>query len=164
MTPPESTPAASNSPPSNVVPFAPRHFVIDASVAIKWYVAEDRYRAARALEHFGNPLAAPDFLAVELANIAWKKARLKQIESQHAALIAAPEALSRVALLPNGPLTAAAFVCATELDHPVYDCLYLACAVHLGGVLITADDRFVRIVADSAYARFVRPLGDLQPV
>ena len=51
-----------------------------------------------------------------------------------------------------------------ELDHPVYDCLYLACAVHLGGVLITADDRFVRTVADSAYARFVRPLGDLPPV
>ena len=55
----------------------------------------------RALEHFGNILTAPDFLAVELANIAWKKARLKQIDPQHAAPIAAPEAPSQVALLPS---------------------------------------------------------------
>lgn len=160
--------AGPNSPKSNVasnvVPFMPRHFVIDASVAIKWYVAEDLSREACSLEHFDNLLAAPSLLAVELANIAWKKARLKQIGPQHAALIAAPEALSRVALLPSESLTAAAFACATELNHPVYDCLYLACAVHLGGALITADDRFVRTVAGSPYARFVRLLGNLQPV
>ena len=80
MAPPES-----NSPVSNVVPFMPRRLAVDASVAIKWYVAEDRSGEARALERFGNLLAAPDFLAVELANIAWKKARLKEIDPQHAA-------------------------------------------------------------------------------
>ena len=158
MAPPES-----NSPASNVVPFMPRRLAIDASVAIKWYVAEDRSGEARALERFGNLLAAPDFLAVELANIAWKKARLKEIDPQHAALIAAPEALSQVELLPSAPLTAAAFACAAELDHPVYDCLYLACAMQLGGVLITADDRFVRTVAGSPYTRFVRRLGSPLP-
>ena len=142
----------------------PRRLTVDASVAIKWYVAEERSEEARALERFGNLLTAPDFLAVELANIAWKKARLKQVEPQHAALIAAPEALSQVELLPSGSLTAAAFACATELDHPVYDCLYLACAVHIGGMLITADDRFVRAVAASPYARFVRRLGNPLPV
>ncbi len=149
---------------SNVVPFIPRRLAVDASVVVKWYVAEDRSREARALERFGNLLAAPDFLAVELASIAWKKARLEQIEPQHAALIAAPEALSPIELVPSGPLTAAAFACATELDHPVYDCLYLACAVHIGGMLITADDRFVRAVAGSPYTRFVRRLGSPLPV
>ena len=152
-----------NSPASNVVPFAPRRLAIDASVAIKWYVAEDRSEAAHALERFDNFLTTPDFLAVELANIAWKKACLKQIEPQHAALIAAPGALSRIELLPSGPLTAAAFACATELDHPVHDCLYLACAVHIGGMPITADDRFVRTVAASPYAGFVRALGSPLP-
>ena len=159
MAPPEA-----NSPASNVVPFIPRRLTVDASVVVKWYVAEDRSGEARALERFGNLLTAPDFLAVELANIAWKKARLEQIEPQHAALIAAPEALSPIELVPSGPLTAAAFACATELGHPVYDCLYLACAVHIGGMLITADDRFVRAAAASPYARFVRRLGSPLPV
>ena len=72
--------------------------------------------------------------------------------------------MSQVELLPSGSLTAAAFACATELDHPVYDCLYLACAVHIGGMLITADDRFVRAVAVSPYARFVHRLGSPLPV
>lgn len=152
-------PSEANPPASNVVPFMPRRLAVDASVVVKWYVAEERSEEARALERFGNLLTAPDFLAVELANIAWKKARLKQIEPQHAALIAAPEALSPIELVPSGPLTVAAFACASELDHPVYDCLYLACAVHIGGILITADDRFVRAVADSPYTRFVRRLG-----
>ena len=138
--------------------------MVDASVAIKWFVTEELSREARALERFSNFLAAPDVLAVELANIAWKKARLKQIEPQHAALIAAPEALSQIELLPGGPLTAAAFAFAAELDHPVHDCLYLACAAHLGGALITADGRFVRTVAASPHARFVRRLGSPLPV
>ena len=77
MAPPEA-----NSPASNVVPFMPRRLTVDASVAFKWYVAEERSEEARTLERFGNLLTAPDFLAVELANIAWKKARLKQIEPQ----------------------------------------------------------------------------------
>ena len=158
MAPPEANP-----PASNVVPFMPRRLAVDASVVVKWYVAEERSEEARALERFGNLLTAPDFLAVELANIAWKKARLKQIEPQHAALIAAPEALSPIELVPSGLLTAAAFACAAELDHPVYDCLYLACAIHIGGMLITVDDRFVRAVADSPYTRFVRRLGDPLP-
>ena len=152
-----------NPPESNVVPFMPRRLAVDASVVVKWYVAEDRSGEARVLERFGNFLAAPDFLAVELANIAWKKARRKEIEPQHAALIAAPEALSPIELVPSGLLTAAAFACAAELDHPVYDCLYLACAIHIGSMLITADDRFVRAVAGSPYARFVRRLGDPLP-
>jgi predicted nucleic acid-binding protein len=29
-----------------------------------------------------------------------------------------------------------------ELGHPVYDCLYLACAESADAILVTADDRF----------------------
>ena len=50
-------------------------YVIDSSVAIKWYVPEVHDVEARRLRGSGNPLHCPDFLAVELAAILWKKIR-----------------------------------------------------------------------------------------
>lgn len=32
------------------------------------------------------------------------------------------------------------------LDHPIYDCLYLALALDRGAALATADRRFIRVV------------------
>ena len=37
-----------------------------------------------------------------------------------------------------------------DIDHPVYDCLYLACADATKSVLITADHRFAKKVAGSS--------------
>ena len=46
-------------------------FVVDASVAIKWFIDEpDSAEAAFLLRH---PLSAPDLLAPERANVLWKK-------------------------------------------------------------------------------------------
>lgn len=39
-------------------------------------------------------------------------------------------------------LTAAATRLASDLDHPVYDCFYLALAVHTQYPVVTADTRF----------------------
>ena len=36
---------------------------------------------------------------------------------------------------------------AVELDHPAYDCLYLAMAVERDCPFVTADDRFLRKLA-----------------
>ncbi len=44
--------------------------VIDASVALKWVIEEDDSAAAMALL-LGEPLVAPDFLAIECANGLW---------------------------------------------------------------------------------------------
>jgi predicted nucleic acid-binding protein len=42
------------------------------------------------------------------------------------------------------------------LDHPVYDCLYLAAALDVGAPVVTADSRFVAAAAkDPASAPLV---------
>lgn len=146
-------------PAANVIPFTPRRLVVDASVVIKWYVDEEQSPDASALEHFRNTLLAPEFLAVELANIVWKKARKGEITVPQATMIVAPETLGQVELHADAPMTPEAYTLATELDHPVYDCLYLACARLHDGLVVTADDRFVRAVDDSPYATLVRPLA-----
>lgn len=48
---------------------------------------------------------------------------------------------------------------ALELRHTVYDCLYLACAERIGGVLITADVELVSAVVQTPFAPLIRALG-----
>jgi predicted nucleic acid-binding protein len=51
--------------------------VVDASVALKWVIDEDGSEAAGALL-LEEPLAAPDLLMVECANVLWTRgARLR---------------------------------------------------------------------------------------
>jgi predicted nucleic acid-binding protein len=47
------------------------------------------------------------------------------------------------------------------LRHPVYDCLYLACAVRLGTRLVTADQRLIAAVADSELAELAVHIDSL---
>jgi predicted nucleic acid-binding protein len=53
--------------------------VLDASVGVKWVVAETGHEQARAvLQHALHdelPMAMPDFMAVEVGNALWAKVR-----------------------------------------------------------------------------------------
>jgi predicted nucleic acid-binding protein len=113
-------------------------WIIDASVAIKWVVAEPGSDAAAALLGTG-PLRAPDLLLVECANVLWKKQRRGELTADLAGLAARLLLQADVELLPSRPLIERALGLAVQLDHPVYDCLYLAAAVAGGQPLVTAD-------------------------
>lgn len=123
--------------------------VIDASVAVKWVAEEDDSNAAAAL--LGESLAAPELWLAEAANALWAKHRRGEIDAAHVRdasreLVAAP-----VARLPIADLLPSATHMAIDLDHPVYDCLYLAAAQLHDTGLITADRRFVEKVASHPY-------------
>lgn len=115
--------------------------VVDASVAIKWFVREDgRPQAMRLLEE-GNELSAPDFIRIEVANIGWKKIRLGQADTdQISGMISRLDGFF-ASLEQSARLLPQALRIATALDHPIYDCLYLACAEERGESLVTADAR-----------------------
>lgn len=50
---------------------------------------------------------------------------------------------------------------ACETRRTVYDCLYLALAVELGGRMVTADRRLVNALANTPYAPCLRWVEDL---
>ena len=50
--------------------------VVDASVAVKWLIAEEGSDAAHGLAASGDDLYAPRLMASEIANALWRKARL----------------------------------------------------------------------------------------
>lgn len=136
--------------------------IVDASVAIKWFVEEEATASAVSLLDSAEPLHAPDLLIVELTNIAWKKALRGDIDVVHAQLIAAQAQQPFAALYPMAGLHERALELALELGHPVYDCVYLACAVLVeNGYVVTADQRFCNTVANGRYAGLVKSLSDV---
>lgn len=136
-------------------------FVIDASVAIKWVVPEADSIAASEL--IGQDLSAPAILPVECANALWAKMRRKELTRPQAEerldrIIAAPISIAAA----DGLLTDA-FDLSARLDHPIYDCLYVALAASLGVALVTADERLWRAArADARVARHVVRLREVR--
>ena len=69
--------------------------VVDASVAVKWLIAEDGSDAAALLLMDGDDLHAPRLMASEVANALWRKIRKDEIErGQVGVLTAAGDARS----------------------------------------------------------------------
>ncbi len=132
--------------------------IIDASVALKWVLAEDGTDRSRALVT-ADALAAPDLLWIECANVLWVKARRGQITTEDARAALAAIAATPIRALSTTGLSAAALEIALELDHAAYDCLYLAAAMAERCVLVTADEAFAaKTAAFGRYGGLVRLL------
>ena len=133
---------------------------IDASIVVKWFVAEPLSDAARRLLSHRIDLHAPDILLAEVANTLWKKVRLREIADPRPYWDELANLPGIVTFHPGAELIASAAQLAMALDHPVYDCLYLACAEEKAAVLVTADRRFARKVAAHSSNVDVRYIGD----
>ena len=136
--------------------------VIASSVAIKWYVPEAYAAEALRVRNGSDPLHAPDFLEVELAAILWKKIRRGLMTRSLADSVRADlPALGLVTFHPTRPLVPPAFDLADRTGRTVYDCLYLALAIQLGGVMVTADDKLVNSLAGTPWVSSVLRLADV---
>ena len=133
--------------------------VVDASVACKWFFEEDLSAEAQALAATRYVLLAPDLIIAECADVAWRRVRDGQIalEQAEAFLGALPEWFE--GLIPSAELHQAAFRIARTLNHPVYDCLYIALAVRDAAPLVTADAALARRVRGSPWEALVELLG-----
>ena len=118
--------------------------VVDASIAFKWFfAAEPNGAAALALAESPEPLIAPDLLIAEVCNAAWRSARLGRVDSAVLPMIAATLPQFFAELVPLPVLAQRAVEIATRLDHPVYDCFYVALAEARQARLATADLRLL---------------------
>jgi predicted nucleic acid-binding protein len=134
--------------------------VIDASVATKWFVVEDESDRALELARREPFLMAPAIILVEVANTLWKKHRAGLFGADDAAF--ARSSLPRYfgELIDDAQLLDDAWAMAVALGHPIYDCLYLACAQRAGTVVITSDRRLILRLAGTSYAPLAIALAD----
>jgi predicted nucleic acid-binding protein len=132
--------------------------VVDASVAVKWFVEEPGSPAACAILTRGEVLVAPDLVLVEASNTAWKKVKRGEMtqEQGEAMVRALPLYFDR--LVHTDALIARAYALAHRLDHPVYDCLYLALAEQESVQLMTDDHRLIKAVSRTEFRKRVRSL------
>jgi predicted nucleic acid-binding protein len=128
-------------------------YVIDASIAVKWIVEETGTAEALSLRRQAR-LIAPDLLVAECANVLWKKVRLHEMSKDEALLAAGLLQHADIELLPTRSLLPAATSISIELDHPAYDCVYVALAVANDCSFVTADERFLRKLGHSRRAVF----------
>jgi predicted nucleic acid-binding protein len=103
--------------------------VVDASVAVKWFVPEIHSVAASRMLDREIALYAPDLIGPEFGNILWKKVRREEIRREEAAEIMNAFAKLPFEIRPSSTLLPAAFELAVALNRTVYDSLYLALAV-----------------------------------
>lgn len=118
-------------------------FIVDASVAIKWVVSETATSQALSL-HERYSLAAPDLILPECANILWKKVKRGELTTAEARFAARLIEGSSLQLREMAPLFAESVELSVELDHPAYDCTYLALALKENLRFVTADESLVR--------------------
>jgi predicted nucleic acid-binding protein len=127
-------------------------YVVDASVAVKWLVAEKHSEAAAALLTAGHALIAPELMFVEVASALWSLCRRHIVTADEVHRALEDLALAPVAVTANlCQLVPAAARLALDLSHPVYDCIYLALGMQANLPVITADQRFFDAVRNHPY-------------
>src|SRR5262245_18417393 len=115
-------------------------YVVDASIAIKWYVPEIHSVEAERLLDPAHELHAPDLIVPEFGNILWKKVGRGELTEAQARKIV--EAFIGVPMFkhPASPLLEAAFDGAVQSAQTVYDWTYLALAVAFNCPMVSADE------------------------
>jgi hypothetical protein len=127
-------------------------FVVDASVAVMWFVEEPGHDKAVALAENGTVLIAPDLIFPEVGNVLRRKVRQDLISDTQASMAVRrlPDAFRQI--VPCADLIDSAFAMASTLDHSVYDTLYLACAMTgPDRWLVTVDEKFRAKAATAGY-------------
>lgn len=134
--------------------------VVDASVAVKWFVEEEDTKRACLLANGAEEIHCPHLLASEVGSALWRKVLQGQMELGDART--GMEALARmpIAWHADETLGADCLRLAFAHDRTVYDCMYLALAHRLSARLVTADLRFANALAATDESATVLRLRD----
>ena len=134
-------------------------FIVDASVAVKWFVAETDSLVADELSASNHRLFAPRLIMTEVANALGRKAMAGLMSPVDACvyLRSLPQYLDGV--LAVDELIESALENACAIRHLIY----LEAARRRGAKLVTADRRFTAKIAGADFASHVTLLSDWRP-
>ena len=119
--------------------------VIDASVAVKWFIAEDRSAEAQRILSADADLIAPTSIIYEVFHALWDAARTRRLPASRLPAFAEVLPTPFARLVPMEQLFAAAAAMAQAHKLPIYDCAYVALAQREHAELITADERMFAV-------------------
>ena len=137
-------------------------YVVDASVAAKWFIPETHAEEARRLLAGPNELRAPDMLWLEMHSIVCRHIRRNQFPRDQGLQILSALHAFPIQIFPSADLLDYATAVALDTAASVYDCIYLALAIRLDARVVTADLRFYHTLRLGPLADRVEWVGDLR--
>jgi predicted nucleic acid-binding protein len=121
--------------------------VVDASIAVKWFIPESLSVSCVHLLTRGDKLIAPSIIRYEVTAALAKAVRMDRINTDAAALH-----INRwikmldnhaISLMDTGIDFSSAVTLSLAQKHPFHDCFYLALAARLNSPLATTDKRLM---------------------
>jgi len=136
-------------------------YVVDASVAIKWFIPERLSEAAGRLHQANHSLSVPAFFWLEIGNVLTKKIRRGELTGEEGDFILKELRQLRVQRHADERLFRPAYALARQTQRSLYDCLYLALAEVIDGRVVTADRKFYTALVGGEQGRRVLWVEDL---
>jgi predicted nucleic acid-binding protein len=136
-------------------------FVVDASVAVKWFFSEIHEASALNLLRGRHTLLVPDVFFAEVGHALTK--RLQRHETTMAVATAALDELGAMVfqIHPARALAPLALELAEKFRRSFYDSLYLAVALLRHCPVVTADGALYRALEDGPLRSHIRWVADL---
>ena len=129
-------------------------FVIDASVAVKWFLppsheqyAENAFALLKQYVAGQARFVVPDLFWAELGNVCWKAMRQGRWSQKDAQAAVSATKKRNFPTVSSLSLLEDAFAISTAFDRSLYDALYIALALTAKSVFVTADERLANAVA-----------------
>ncbi len=129
--------------------------IIDAGVAIKWFVPEIHHEAALRVQHTDRALHAPDFMIIEFINVLGKKHRRGELTRAEADQMLDAFRIAPIQYHPWSTHLNIAHGIALDSGRSLYDCLYIALAQLVNGAVITADRKLFDALQGTPLAPFL---------
>jgi len=136
-------------------------FIVDASVAAKWFVEEEYDQAALSVLAETNQLHAPDFLLLEMDSIICKWIQRDVLTEAEGNDLRDAFRQFPVRHHPFVSFLDSAFAIASQTGQSMYDCLYVALAALLKGRMVTADRKLYDALNKGPFKKQVIWVGNI---
>ena len=137
-------------------------FIVDASVAAKWFIQEEYSGAALSVLRQGNRLHAPDFLFLEMSSIICKWIRRDVVAVEEAGELRHELRRYPIQIHPFASYLDSALAIANQTGQSIYDCLYVALAAILNAKMVTADHRLYESIRNGRFKKHIVWVEDIK--
>lgn len=137
-------------------------FIVDASMAAKWFMEEEYSEVALSVLQESNQLHAPDFLLLEMDSIICKWTRRGAVSPAEGTELRNAIRQYPIQHHPFITFLDSAFAIANRTGQSIYDCLYVALAAILKGSMVTADRRLYNVLKNGPLKKHIIWIGDIK--
>ncbi len=133
-------------------------FVIDASIAVKWFIWEDGTDKALNLLDYIVSFYVPSFFLMEIDSVITKKVRQRELQIEEASLKRKQFRNLPYKLIAYAHTENFAFDLSIQFPISLYDANYLAVAIDRDAKLYTADIHFYNAVLSTPFKKYIEKI------